>query len=437
MWYKFTAPATPVTVTLDSPFAAQLEVRAGTCASLGASLACALSQPASPNGAFVRQPAQVVLASLAPGTEYFVRVFGLQPGQVNDRTFTVQLAPAPTVPPNDEPANATLITSSPQASPLVGTVVGTIAGATPSLAGSALPDIWYRFTAPATAIALRLQAYSGVNVEVREGAPYYQLRLAMGGQPNVAPFPAYASLSLTPGQNYYVRITPTSATAQAPIPDFSFAVAAVIPNDEPCGALPLPISVVGQCTQPVVGTLSGASVSAVSRLTPAPNCMYGTNADVWYRFTATSPALTVRSSDFIVKLLRVYEAPAACGSDPTLIGCQSVLNGTKTAIGAAFFDNLVVGRDYLLAVSDNENSIVPVQDSFTLCAEASATLASRSSTRASTWQMWPNPVDAGQLLTVELPTELALVQPEWLSAMGQRLPRLRHSQYQSIMAKRN
>jgi hypothetical protein len=421
VWYKFTAPATPVTLTLDSPFAAQLEVRPGTCGSLGSSLACALSQPASANGAFVRQPAQVLLTSLVPGTEYFVRVFGLQTVQANDRNFTVRLAAAPALPPNDEPINATPITVSPQAGPLVGTVVGNIAGATASLAGSTLPDIWYQFTAPAYSIALRLQAYVGVNVEIREGAPAYQLRLAIGGQPNVPPSPGYTSLSLTPGQRYYVRVTPASAAAQSPFPDFSFAIAAVLLNNEPCGALPLPLSVAGQCTQPVVGTLSGASYSAASKLALAPNCMYGTNADVWYRFTATSPAITIRSADFIVKLLRVYEAPTTCTGDPVLVGCQSVFNSTPTAIGAAFFDNLVVGREYLLAVSDNENGIVPVQDSFTLCAEASATLAARSPTRASSWQMWPNPVDAGQLLTVELPTELALVQPEWLSAMGQRL----------------
>ena len=30
VWYKFTAPAMPVTLTLDSPFAAQLGVRPGT-----------------------------------------------------------------------------------------------------------------------------------------------------------------------------------------------------------------------------------------------------------------------------------------------------------------------------------------------------------------------------------------------------------------------
>ncbi|MGI4865500.1 MAG: hypothetical protein ACRYFZ_16380 [Janthinobacterium lividum] len=421
VWYKFTAPATPVTVTLDSPFAAQLEVRPGTCSSLGASLACAITQPASANGAYVRQPAQVLLTTLAPGTEYFVRVFGLQSGQANDRNFTVRLAPAPAVPPNDEPANATPITISPLAGPLVGTVVGNIAGATPSLAGSTLPDIWYQFTVPTYPIALRVQSYVGVTIEIREGGPSYQLRVGLGGQPYVPPFPGFASLSLTPGQRYYVRVTPTGATTQAPFPDFSFTIAAGLLNDEPCGALPLPLSVAGQCTQPVVGTLSLASVSAVSKLAPAPNCMYGNNADVWYRFTATSPSLTIRSSDFMVKLLRVYEAPAICSVDPLLVGCQSVFNSTKTAIGAASFDNLVVGRDYLLAVSDNENGIVPVQDSFTLCAEAGTALTARPSAPAAPWQLWPNPVEAGQMLTVELPTGLATVQPEWLSAMGQRL----------------
>ncbi len=424
MWYKFTAPATPVTLTLASDFAAQLEVRPGTCG-VGNSLACALAQPARYNGAFTAQPAQVRLAALTPGADYLVRVFGLQTGGMAGRDFTLALAPAPALPPNDEPTRATVLTISPQAAPLQGTVPGTVAGATASLAGSALPDVWYKLTLPAYPVALRMLGHTGLTVEIRGDGPLYPLRTAYGSQANVRPYPLASNLSLDfePGQTCYVRITPNPTGGQPPYPDFTIGAAPVVANDEPCNALPLPLSASGSCGQPVHGTLLGATFNeAIAKLTPAVNCTYdnANNPDVWYRFRATSPALTLRCDDDMVKLLRVFEVPAACTDDLVLVGCQSVFSGTNTAIGTAFFDQLTVGKDYLLAVSDVAFT-TPFQGEFTLCAEASATLPTRPGTRDAPLGLWPNPVEAGQLLTVQAPAACASLRAEWLSVLGQRL----------------
>lgn len=425
VWYKFTAPAAPVMLTLASDFTGQLEVRAGTCGSLGSSLGCGVSQAARYGGSFSVQPTQVLLSTLTPGTEYLVRVFGVQPGSMAERDFTLALALAPAPPPNDEPATATVLTISPTTAPLLGAITGNVAGATPSLAGSPQPDVWYKVTLPNYPVSLRMQNQMGMTVEIRGDAPYYQQWLGLGNQANVRPNPFAYSLnySFKPGQTCYIRVSAGSSDGQAPYPDFQVGVAPTVANDEPCGALPLLLSAAGNCTQPVHGTTLGATYNAqIAKLTAAVNCTYAntTPPDVWYRFRATSPALTLRCDDDMVRLLRVFEAPATCTDDLVLVGCQSVFDGSTAAIGTVFFDKLTVGKEYLLAVSDMGLNL-PYAGEFTLCAEASTTLPTRPGAAEAAFGLWPNPVEAGQPLTVQVPATCTTVRAEWLSAVGQRL----------------
>jgi hypothetical protein len=425
VWYKFTAPAQPVLLTLASDFTGQLEVRPGTCGSLGSSLGCVVAQAARYGGAFSAQPGQVLLSTLTPGAEYLVRVFGVQPGSMGERDFTLKLAPAPAPPPNDEPATATVMTISPQTAPLQGTVTGNVAGATPSLAGSAEPDVWYKVLIPSYPVSVRVLSQGGPTVEIRGDAPSYQLWTAFGSQANIRPYPFARSLNYNfkPGQTCYIRVVASPNDTPPPYPDFELGIAPTVANDEPCDALPLPLSGGGSCAQPVYGTTLGATYNAqIAKLNPAVNCTYANaeNPDVWYRFRATNAALTLRCDDDLVKLLRLFEAPATCTDDLKLVGCQSVFDNTNTAVGTVFFDQLTVGKEYLLAVSDL-GSTSPFKGEFTLCAEASNTLPTRPGAPEAALGLWPNPVEAGQPLTVQVPAGCATLRAEWLSAVGQRL----------------
>lgn len=424
VWYRFTAPATPVALVLSANCLAQLEVRPGTCA--GASLACAIAQPARESGLFQAQPAQV-LPALVAGAEYLARVVSLQVDTMAGREFSLVINPV-IAPPNDEPATAIALPVSPQAAPLLGTLTGSIAGATPSRSDN-LPDIWYKLTLPEYPVGVRVLRALGQDVVVCAGPPTYEARLSYDGQPNVRGIPAVLPLNAAfrAGQTCYIRVVQDShfSQTQPPFPDFVIGAAPMVANDEPCGALPLLLSATGECAQPVHGTTLGATFNTgIAVLNPGVNCTalpnLFTQPDVWYRFRATSPTLLLRCADDMVQQLRVFAAPASCADELTMVGCQSVFNNASTAIGTALFDNLRVGQEYLLAVS-GYGTKVSYSNEFTLCAQATTTLPTRPSSPLEIG-LWPNPVRAGELLTVQVPAPCRAMRAEWLSLLGQRLP---------------
>ncbi|MES2774069.1 MAG: hypothetical protein V4722_07780 [Bacteroidota bacterium] len=94
------------------------------------------------------------------------------------------------------------------------------------------------------------------------------------------------------------------------------------PNDEPCGAITVPVSA-GTCLPIALSNYVGATSSTI---TPIPGCnWYPTKKDVWYKFAVPVNANVVINTDVLSSSvdysLAVYSA-ASCNGPFTFLGCD-------------------------------------------------------------------------------------------------------------------
>ncbi|MCB2407575.1 hypothetical protein [Hymenobacter lucidus] len=458
VWYQFTATAPRHALQLHSTCDAVLEVMStsgGTpCASSATvqRLACALARATDPNyvGAAPPLPGRLLLNDLVVGDTYWVRVFELSdPTAIRPAgktSFTLSLN-AWEVPANDEPAQAVPVTPSATQQPCAASVQFSLDGATPTFPAASgnswtERDVWFSFVAPPApagktyaTVILRLgedeehMLHGGV--QLREGTTATSAILAADGWSSAIRLlrPGFSYTRLTPGTTYYLRFF-SSLPNPEPLTRFSFCFSTGI-NDEPCDAVPLPLSATGQCLQPVQGTTFAATKSTINaglRL-PVPNCGDGTASayDVWYSVVPTTTAFTLHTDDVTVGLARLYQPVAgSCSGAMQLVSCQSSHGAAnqRRALGTVFFDNLTAGQTYYLAVSNSGSGLDPIGP-FTLCGQTGITLPTRAKAVAHPLNVWPNPVAIGEQLQVRLPDALPLntrVRVEWLSTLGQTLP---------------
>lgn len=464
VWYRFTATATRHVLTLSAGTDALLEVlanganglvpcdpNAGTPVRLG----CTFANGSDWANLSQRLPGRVLLTNLVVGQQYWARVYGAYGSSpalpLGQPDFDLTLHTW-TVPANDEPAQAQALVMSATAEPCTTGTVYTLDGATPSLPPGAgqvsVRDVWFSFVAPP---AVAPSTYSGVVIRFNFSQPLVsgglELRNGLGttstvltgyiagsGYSGTARFTGYSGISysfLVPGQTYYVRCT-TDLTTPEPSSQFSLCLTPRISNDEPCGALPLPLSSLGgQCQGSVRGTTYGASTSAINTglLLPVSNCSSDTRpSDVWYVVVPTGSAFTLRCDDLILDMARLYRPGAAgCTSTLQLVSCQGSQErpgAVSLPLGTMLFDNLTPGQPYYLAVSNRSYNRVPTYE-FTLCAQQASPLPTKFSSNLvlAPGKPWPNPVLAGQLLNVQLLTDgLAAHAPvwvQWLTVLGQ------------------
>ena len=458
VWYRFTATAAVQVLTLNAATDAIVEVLATSanqspCAAGAApvKLGCAFALASDFANPAQTLPGRTLLTGLTVGQSYWVRVYAA-------RLTTPQLPAGEPgfelslhlweVPANDEPANARPLTVSPSLEPCTGSGIFTLDGATPSLPSSGTAptarDVWFSFVAPAaiapstfSAVAVRFNfsapLVSGV-VELRDGPDANSsVRGGTGSgvgirQINEGGFP---STYLTPGHTYYLRVV-TTLPHPEPQPNYSICLAALPVNDEPCGALPLVVDpITGQCQGTVRGTTFGASTSTANNglLLPVSNCDSGSSmADVWYRVVPSSTAFALQCNDISLDLARLYQPISAqgCAGTMRLVNCQSSLQYGSTEsrpLGKILFDQLTPGQPYYLALSGDGFSL-PTR-TFTLCAQVATSLPTRPAVAWGACQAWPNPIPAGQLLTLELPGALltgVALRVDWLTTLGQVLP---------------
>ncbi|WP_210519238.1 fibronectin type III domain-containing protein [Hymenobacter terricola] len=111
-------------------------------------------------------------ASLPAGT-YYVRVFEAGAGSGTSGTFVLSVFATPAIPANDECAGAIGLTPTSTCAPTTGTTLGATASAgITACTGTADDDVWYRFTATATAQTITVQSASGFDavLQVFSGA---------------------------------------------------------------------------------------------------------------------------------------------------------------------------------------------------------------------------------------------------------------------------
>ncbi|MGB3949376.1 MAG: T9SS type A sorting domain-containing protein [Bacteroidia bacterium] len=350
VWYSFVATSTQhnITVVGSANFDAVVNLRSGTCGATP-NVTC---KDGSGNGG-----TEVINASgLIIGDTYLVRVYHYWGTLPSTTTFTICITtPAPV---NDNCAGAVPLTV--HGPTCGGTTTGNVLGATQSLAatcnGTADDDVWYKFTATATAhditvvgsasfdavIDLRSGSCNGTNISCKDAT------FAGGTE-------VLNATGLTIGTTYYLRVYHWASTAPATT-TFTICVTTPAPANNECAAATA-LTVYGTtCGGAVTGNVAGATQSL------AATCAGTADDDVWYSFVATSPShiITVVGSasfDAVVDL-----RSGSCNG--TNITCSDATGGggteTMTATG------LTPGSTYYVRVY-HYFAAVPATTTFTIC----------------------------------------------------------------------
>ncbi|PNQ73821.1 hypothetical protein C1T31_05680 [Hanstruepera neustonica] len=235
-------------------------------------------------------------------------------------TYTISFAP-----PNDECANAEVLTVNPDESCSVVTS-GTIDSATNSGISSACggtddDDVWYTFTATSASHTIDLLNIVGSTSD---------LYIAIyGSDPCSGPDTALLCsddenivvTGFTPGATYYVQIYSWSSIAQTSDFDICIGTPPPPPSNNVCTtATSLTVNPDYSCTTVTAGTVEYATPSGVA------NCGGTEDDDVWYSFVATSTSHRVSilnvSGSTTDMYHAVYDAAPGCGSLAAPIICS-------------------------------------------------------------------------------------------------------------------
>jgi hypothetical protein len=236
-----------------------------------------------------------------------------------------------------------------------------------------------------------------------------------------APSTTMTITGLAPGTQYcyYVRQNcpaPSGSSAFAGPFCFQTTTGPATPaNDDPCGAVTLPLSASGGPLQPVSATTVGATTSAQSGI-GLPTCGPATTpGDVWFSMTPAAGTTSVRLAlvGAPAGMVRVFTA-ANCASGPfTLVSCQSS-GAANTTVGSINLTGLTPGQRYYVAVNGYGNSDTPGTFEITGTTVTSARVQAESNSLL----VFPNPSNTGQL-TMRLSGLHGAVQATLLNALGQ------------------
>ena len=129
------------------------------------------------------------------------------------------------------------------------------------------------------------------------------------------------------------------------------------PNDEPCGAVVLPVSLQDTCL-PAPYSWTAATTSATL---PLPGCTWNSIIrDVWYRFTAPFNGTYTISTDVnegsgtVDAIMGVYTA-SACSGSFTYLGCNDDLGPGNMPLLS--LNNLVAGATYYIRMGNYNTAI--------------------------------------------------------------------------------
>lgn len=301
---------------------------AGGAAGPFAALACAAAAPTSP---FAVPP--LTWAGLAPNTTYYVAVSAY----AISGPFAVCATPAP-------PCPAPIGLAAANVTPTTATLSWALPGDT---GGAFTVEYGPRGFAPGTGAA------GAVAV------------------PGLSGF-SYAATGLTAAQNYDFYVsrncggTAGSSTRSGPSP-FSTPFGG---NDEPCGAVVLPL---GTTCQPVSGTTAGATATPVNGYTVTSSCNPSSIPipDVWFSFTTAASGqpgaqdVLLTASGAPARVVQAFSA-ASCTGPFTRLACAGVsTNQTGTPAPPLLLRGLAPGTTYYVNVISGSTAAA---GPFTLCA---------------------------------------------------------------------
>jgi hypothetical protein len=263
--------------------------------------------------------------------------------------------------PNDDCANASLLTSGVSCTPTVGTLKDAVLGSatsTPGILGfcgnAASPDVWYSFVAQSARPIIRLTGLGGnmdnnpriqiFNTTACDAATLNVSSNNCGGTNNNATQNVSPLTALTIGNTYLVRIFTNGGNVTAgTAADWAFNICVV---DAPFNDLCTNAITLNSSTSCVNTT---GNIFAATTSTPtinAPDCATGVTGDIWYRFVAQThnPTITLSSigSDFQNPGMQLLSIPTNCATQ----AYTSYFCGT-TSIAA---NHLTPGTAYFIRV---------------------------------------------------------------------------------------
>jgi hypothetical protein len=211
---------------------------------------------------------------------------------------------------------------------------------------------------------------------------------------------------LNPATPYTVSVQPVCTTGTSANVTTSATFTTLLPNDEPCGALPIgPVA--------ISTTNIGSSTSLQGGIN-TPTCGGGPiPKDVWFTFVASATSSTLTLTGNAAGTVRLYTT-ASCTAGPfTEVFCRG--SGTSnTTVGTVALPNLTVGTHYYVAVNGFGSSDAP--GSFTIA--ATNVLATKAQANTEALVVYPNPSSTGQL-TLKLSGLHGAGQATLLNSLGQ------------------
>ncbi|MBF9222541.1 fibronectin type III domain-containing protein [Hymenobacter ruricola] len=175
---------------------------------------------------------------------------------------------------------------------------------------------------------------------------------------------------LTPGHSYSVTVAANCSGSGQSSGVYGFVLP--VPNDEPCGAIALPVSTTSACV-PTAADNTNATASTVTTNGPA-NCanVVGSH-DVWFTFTTAasgtgSTGVTVQNAGQSgAGTLRVYRA-ASCAGPFTQLGCSTnnFISGGGSA-GPLVVNGLAPSTTYYVRADEGGAFNRNTPGAFTIC----------------------------------------------------------------------
>jgi hypothetical protein len=316
VWYKFTTAATGpgsagATITVTGNPAGLLRLFAApSCSGTFTQVNCSAS-----NASNTAAP-RLVTGALQPSTTYYVQVAGFAS--------------------TDTPGQFTICVTDPPA-----------CGA-PAVLGVTFP------TGTSAAVSFTPgPGNTGFTAILQGGA---------GGQQTQANATSPVTFTgLTPGQTYFVSIRTDCGGGTLTSPFFSFTVPLL--NDDPCGAISLPIS--GTCA-PTNGTTFGAGTTTPNGYSNPGCALDASPMDVWYSFTtpasggaSTSATITVTGAP--AGQIRLFSA-ASCSGPLTQLACSQSATGPALPLSST---TLTPSTTYYVLVAGYSDT--SPRGAFTIC----------------------------------------------------------------------
>ncbi len=342
----------------------------GNCATVGSFVQVACNDDQS----FFDQMPRIAITCATPGQVLYIRVWK-QSGGSSARTFSICATDPGPGPSNDDPCAATPLAVNISCTSTTGTNAQACptAVAAPGCAGYSGGDVWFSMVVPTGGTFTVSTSVNGFSALTDGGMAIYSATNCanpgtfslLGCDDNSGPgnMPQITLTGQTAGQTLYIRFWENGNNAFGA---FDICVTRPLPNDAPCGALPLSVTATcGYTTYTNVGATNAGSF-------PAPGCgNFGTGSlDVWFSFVAPATGIAIIESQagtLTDGAMALYSANA-CNGTFSLVQCND--DGGAGTMPFLSFTGLTPGATYYLRYWGYGTST----GSFQLCVHGPSTM---------------------------------------------------------------